>query len=264
MAWAALEDLALGAHPDKRLGRPVGVRDVAGGIGVTKDTAARAVSALADAGLVAWTRVDGPTDDAESGYRLHLPEGVLLQTCPNNPDSTARGTTARTGGTIETALGVQSIRTSQHLPMAMAPPIRPNELAVDAVDLARLQARRTSPSSTADTLRQRGRFIHASPIPDQLQARRTSHVDSLRSNRESARGPASMNDWQDDVGSRRGAPMGGLITIRATANARAPRRLSSSASPNGPGEWASRPSPVIKRPGSVISPAASSSGGSTV
>jgi hypothetical protein len=88
MAWAALEHLALAAQPEG-LGwaAPVGVREVAAGLGVTKDTAARAVAALAAAGLVTQTRVDTPDGKRRSGYRLHLPEGIDAQSCPKDPDS---------------------------------------------------------------------------------------------------------------------------------------------------------------------------------
>jgi hypothetical protein len=59
LAWAALEHLALSARQDEHgWAAPVGVRDVATAIGVTKDTAARAVATLATAGLVTRSLVE--------------------------------------------------------------------------------------------------------------------------------------------------------------------------------------------------------------
>jgi len=88
VAWAALEDLALAARRDHAgWVAPVGVRDVAAGIGINKDTAARAVAALGAAGLVTLTRVAGRDGVLRSGYRLHLPDGIELQLGPKNVDS---------------------------------------------------------------------------------------------------------------------------------------------------------------------------------
>ena len=88
LAWAALEHLALAAQLDE-LGwaAPVGVRDVAAGLGVTKDTAARAVAALGAAGLVAFAQVETVEGQRQSGYRLTLPEGIRLQQCPGDQDT---------------------------------------------------------------------------------------------------------------------------------------------------------------------------------
>lgn len=88
LAWAALEHLALAAQPDE-LGwaAPVGVRDVAAGLGVTKDTAARAVASLAAAGLVAFAQVETVEGQRRSGYRLTLPEGIRLRHCPVDQDT---------------------------------------------------------------------------------------------------------------------------------------------------------------------------------
>jgi hypothetical protein len=87
-AWAAFEDLALVALPDATgWVAPVGVRDVAAGIGVNKDSAARAVSALRAAGLVTLTRVPDRHGRRRSGYRLNPPDGIVLHDCPNIPDS---------------------------------------------------------------------------------------------------------------------------------------------------------------------------------
>jgi hypothetical protein len=88
LAWAALEELALTAHPSEHgWVAPVGVRDVATGIGTTKDTAARAVAALGAAGLVTLSRVEGHDGRRRSGYRLQLPEGIELRSCPTEHDS---------------------------------------------------------------------------------------------------------------------------------------------------------------------------------
>lgn len=93
LAWAALEHMALAAHPEG-VGWvvPVGVRDVAAGIGVTKDTAARAIATLGAAGLVALTRVEKPDGRQRSGYQLHLPEPIRLVDCPTRLDNPHGGT----------------------------------------------------------------------------------------------------------------------------------------------------------------------------
>ena len=90
LAWAALEDLALAAHPsDQGWVAPVGVRDIARGIGVTKDTAARAVTILSSAGLVVFERVEGHNGRRRSGYRLRLPDGMHVRPCRTPDDSHA-------------------------------------------------------------------------------------------------------------------------------------------------------------------------------
>ncbi len=77
LAWAALEDLALASHyTEQGWVAPVGVRDVASRVGVTKDTAARAVALLGAAGLVVLQRVPARDGQRRSGYRLQLPDGV--------------------------------------------------------------------------------------------------------------------------------------------------------------------------------------------
>ena len=88
LAWAALEDLALAAnHPERGSVTPVGVRDIASRVGVTKDTAARAVTALRAAGLVVLQRVPAPDGRWRSGYRLQLPDGIELRARPHHPDT---------------------------------------------------------------------------------------------------------------------------------------------------------------------------------
>jgi hypothetical protein len=88
LAWAALEDLTLAAHrSDQGWVAPIGVRDIAAGVGVTKDTAARAVAALGAAGLVVLQRVQGRDSRWRSGYLLDLPDGIELRDRPNHPDT---------------------------------------------------------------------------------------------------------------------------------------------------------------------------------
>ena len=88
LAWAVLEDLALGAHSDTAgWVAPVGVRGVAAAIGINKDTAARAVAVLGAAGFVTLTPVQGLNGRRRSGYRLNLPDGIKVQGRPTNPDS---------------------------------------------------------------------------------------------------------------------------------------------------------------------------------
>ncbi len=96
LAWAALEDLALAAHPsDQGWVAPIGVRDIARSLGVAKDTAARAVHILSSARLVVFERgVAGRDGRPRSGYRLQLPNGVQMLPRPKSDDTLA----ANTGG----------------------------------------------------------------------------------------------------------------------------------------------------------------------
>ena len=171
LAWAALEHLALAAHPDHHgWAAPLGVRDVAGGIGVTKDTAAPPSPPCAPPAWLAWSNSTGSTGAVAAATGSTCPKASYFRPVLTTRTAPARGTTARTGGTIETALGVQLIGTSQHLPMEMAPPIRPNELAVDAVtwpvcSSANQPVHYSRRSSTT------GRFIHLCRSPDQLLTR---------------------------------------------------------------------------------------------
>jgi hypothetical protein len=81
LQWAVLEDVALSACPDSdRWTAPVGVRAVAQNLGMTKDTAARALSALQAAGLMTRVNVRLPDGKTRSGYQLSLPDGVTLST----------------------------------------------------------------------------------------------------------------------------------------------------------------------------------------
>lgn len=102
LAWAALEYLARAAQRDHRgWAAPLGVGDIATGIGVTKDTAARAVTALGAAGLVTLERLDPIDGRRRNGYRLPLPDGLQLRACPTDQDSTPQQ--ARTDRCPDTA-----------------------------------------------------------------------------------------------------------------------------------------------------------------
>lgn len=80
LAWAALETLALCAEPLGDSWVAVrGVRAVAGELGVTKDTAGRALSELTAVGLIFRQRFAASDPARRSGYRLQLPAGVQLQ-----------------------------------------------------------------------------------------------------------------------------------------------------------------------------------------
>ena len=75
LAWVALEHLALSSHlSDQGWVAPMGVRDVASGIGVTKDTAARAVATSAP--RVWWS---SPTSRARMGKSVPATGSI----CPN-------------------------------------------------------------------------------------------------------------------------------------------------------------------------------------
>jgi DNA-binding MarR family transcriptional regulator len=78
-AWTTLQHLALRSRRTQQgWAAAVGVRDVAAGIGVTKDTAARAISALVTAGLVTRQPVEKTGGSRRSGYLLHLPRAMRL------------------------------------------------------------------------------------------------------------------------------------------------------------------------------------------
>lgn len=81
-AWAALADVALDARPDHqdRLVAATNVRRIAEHLGISRDTAARALARLADAGLVvrrAGQRSAGGTF-APSAYELRIASDVNL------------------------------------------------------------------------------------------------------------------------------------------------------------------------------------------
>jgi hypothetical protein len=81
LQWAVLEDVALSACPDSSGWiAPVGVRGIAQNLGMTKDTAAKAVSALQAAGVLTRVNVRLADGKTRSGYQLSLPDGVTLST----------------------------------------------------------------------------------------------------------------------------------------------------------------------------------------
>jgi hypothetical protein len=84
--WAVLEELAQQAQPGEQgWVAPVGVRAIGAALGVTKDTAARAITTLARNRIVTRLYINGPDQRPRSAYRLHLPEGVVLRGCPAHP-----------------------------------------------------------------------------------------------------------------------------------------------------------------------------------
>lgn len=95
--WVVFEALALAAERDDAGWiAALGVRDLAAGLGMNKDTAARAVTALTAAGLVTRERLADMAGGRRSGYRLCLPAGTELcpappdgVTCPPSPDTAA-------------------------------------------------------------------------------------------------------------------------------------------------------------------------------
>ncbi len=78
LPWTVLEVLALSAVPTTEgWTARVGVRDLGASLGITKDTAARAVATLRSAGLVLAVRV--PVEGgSRPGDRLNLPEGISV------------------------------------------------------------------------------------------------------------------------------------------------------------------------------------------
>lgn len=86
VTWAVLCDLAASAVADAHgWMAPVGAREIGASAGLNKDTAARALAALAGAGIVARERAKVAGARRRSGYRLHLPAGIGM--CPADPDS---------------------------------------------------------------------------------------------------------------------------------------------------------------------------------
>ena len=90
LPWAVLEELALSARPhEDSWVAAVGVRALGVAVGVTKDTAARAVTTLKSAGIVTQVRVRTPDGRSISAYRLQLPEGISVHGCPAGQDTQA-------------------------------------------------------------------------------------------------------------------------------------------------------------------------------
>jgi hypothetical protein len=96
LAWMVLQHLALNCCCMEGGGwaAAVGVREIASGVGVTKDTAARGVSTLLSAGLVTRELIDLDAK-RRPGYQLHLPAGMRLIGSPEQSDRTDRGGPAR-------------------------------------------------------------------------------------------------------------------------------------------------------------------------
>jgi hypothetical protein len=87
LAWTTLQHLALNSHRTAQgWAVGMGVRQVAAGLGVTKDTAARAVARLVSAGLVTREQVKVPGGGCRSGYSLHLPEPMWLEVTPRSAE----------------------------------------------------------------------------------------------------------------------------------------------------------------------------------
>jgi hypothetical protein len=60
---------------------------VAEALRINKDTAARAMANLGAAGVVTLTGVQATNGRRRTGYLLHLPDGITVQSCPTNLDS---------------------------------------------------------------------------------------------------------------------------------------------------------------------------------
>jgi hypothetical protein len=117
LAWVALEELALAAHPDQQgWAAPLGVRDIASAIGTTKDTAARAVAALGAAGLVTLDRVTDLDGRRRSGYRLRFPDGMARHNCPSTPDDVYRPKDRDAGSPVVATDRCPKIQDSQARP----------------------------------------------------------------------------------------------------------------------------------------------------
>lgn len=92
-AWAVLGDVSMDAHPDGP-GYVVATsaRLVAAHLGIAKDTAARALRRLSEAGILC-RRPQGTSDAgrfAAGTYELHLPSHRTLVPCPADEDTVSR------------------------------------------------------------------------------------------------------------------------------------------------------------------------------
>ena len=110
LAWAVLEEAALGARPPGRPGSPacsISVRTVVDGLGVGKAAAARAISVLVDAGvLIRLPPARGRNGRFDrSGYLLRLPDGLALS--PSSvPGPPVRGVSDTASDPSASPLGV--------------------------------------------------------------------------------------------------------------------------------------------------------------
>jgi hypothetical protein len=91
LAWTVVQHMALACHrTEDGWAAAVGVRDIAFSIGVTEDTAARAVSTPRAAGLVTRELIEC-NEKPRSGYQLRLPAEIRLIDCPDPMDRTDHG-----------------------------------------------------------------------------------------------------------------------------------------------------------------------------
>jgi DNA-binding transcriptional ArsR family regulator len=103
MVWAVLEEVALDARPtgDHLVAR-TNVRRLATGLGISKDTAARALARLGDAGLVSRQNTRRQTGrfmawsyvvrlDETSGIAVLADDSCPMDPRPATPDTAARG-----------------------------------------------------------------------------------------------------------------------------------------------------------------------------
>jgi hypothetical protein len=87
LPWAVLEELALSARPHEDTWvAALGVRAIGAALGVTKDTAARAVATLRSAGIATQVRVRTPDGRSTPAYRLQLPDGISVHRCIADQD----------------------------------------------------------------------------------------------------------------------------------------------------------------------------------
>lgn len=92
MAWVTFETLAGVAEADQDGWFCVAsVRSLAEGLGVNKDTAARAIGALTSAGFIERQVLTGVSSASPTRYRLVVPAGVSLD-CPDDGDTARRPT----------------------------------------------------------------------------------------------------------------------------------------------------------------------------
>ncbi len=97
VAWVCFEDMALCARCDENghLSVAIGVRELAEGLRVTKNTAARAVGALVKAGLIRRARVRAGDGRLRSGYVLLIGRGVdIREDTPNRGEELQASSTA--------------------------------------------------------------------------------------------------------------------------------------------------------------------------
>jgi hypothetical protein len=118
-AWAVLADIALDAEPDTRgrLAAATNVRRIADHLGISKDTAARALARLGHAGLVGRQRARSESGRfVASAYVVRLGDvaGITLlagRSCPVDPCPVAADTdAARSNGDTSPSVTRRSSR----------------------------------------------------------------------------------------------------------------------------------------------------------